>query len=166
MQPQITSLLFEFLIMKYLADQDLYIQKNGYEFQPCSTENYKTFLWMISIFDGNIYYTSNDSDKALSAIIKKLHEHDPTFTWMGESDFVPYSDEYLYSLIPDEVNEELGWKIFPTESPYMISSWFKTFRFDTKEDAPKTWKWVKEEGIKIRHFKSPRCVKENSFLSC
>ena len=69
---------------------------------------------MISIFDGNIYYTSNDSDKALSAILKKRDEHDPAYTWIGETDFIPYSDEYLYSLIPDEVNEELGMGIFPS----------------------------------------------------
>ena len=152
--------------MRYLAKNNLYIQENGYEFQPCSTENYKTFMWMISIFDGNIYYTSNNSDKALSAIMKKRDEHDPEYTWIGETDFIPYSDEYLYSLIPDEVNEELGMRVFPSESPYMKSSWFLTFRFDTKEVAPKTWKWVQEEGIKIRHFMSPHCVKEYSSRNC
>ena len=67
---------------------------------------------MISIFDGNIYYTSNDSDKALSAISKKRDEHDPAYTWIGETDFIPYSDYYLYTLIPDEVNDEFG-GIFP-----------------------------------------------------
>ena len=71
----------------------------------------------------------------------------------------------ISTLIPDEVNDEFG-GIFPQGKLNLKSSWFSTIRFDTKEDAPKTWKWVQEEGIKIRHFKSPRCVKENSFLSC
>ena len=151
--------------MRYLSDQNLYIQDNGYQFQPCSTENYKSFIWMISIFDGNIYYTSNDSDKALSAILKKRDEHDPAYTWIGETDFIPYSDYYLYTLIPDEVNEEFG-GIFPQGKLNLKSSWFSTIRFDNKEDAPKTWKWVQEEGIKIRHFKSPHCVKEYSSRNC
>ena len=61
---------------------------------------------MISIFDGNIYYTSNDSDKAYSAILKKRDEHDPAYTWIGETNFTPYSDYFQF--IPDEVNEEFA----------------------------------------------------------
>ena len=50
--------------MDYCKSQNVYFQENGLQFTPCELKDYEYFVWMISPFDGEIYYTNNNSDNS------------------------------------------------------------------------------------------------------
>ena len=147
--------------MDYCKSQNVYFQENGLQFTPCELKDYEYFVWMISPFDGEIYYTNNNSDKAIDQINKRLIDHSPDFPWQGKKDFTPITDEDIFALIPQEVLKEQGWTKHQSYPKHLGNrSWFSTHKFDDKSRTPFTWKWVQEKGQKLKHFKSPRCIKE------
>jgi len=146
--------------MEYVSESNIYIQENGLQFSPCVLKDYEKFAWMISVFDGTIYYTNNISDKAIDRIIKQTQiDHPDFFGWMSHTGFTPIADEKLFALIPEEVKEMYG--LTPSRIERIVGAdYFCLQKFGDKSDNPLTWKWVQEKGKKLRHFKSPRCIKE------
>ena len=83
--------------MEYVSESNIYIQENGLQFSPCELKDYERFVWMISVFDGTIYYTNNISDKAIDRIIKQTQiDHPDYFDWFSHTGFTPIADEKLF----------------------------------------------------------------------
>ena len=103
--------------MYYSESNNCFFRNDGYQFEPAKKEHYKKFGFFLSEQDGKIYYVDNDSDQAISRLLRIHREHSVQFGFSTNPR--PYSDI----------------------------------------DLRNTWKYVQESGVKLRHFKTSKCVK-------
>ena len=142
--------------MYYSEDHECFFRDDGYQFAPAKKDHYENFGFFLSEQDGKIYFVDNDSDKAISRILRCHRNHSNDFGLANNPD--PLSDNELKSLLPEEVQEELISSdsiMFATRNCWGM--WF----FAKKKNRKKTWEFLQEKGSKLRHFKTSRCVKQS-----
>ena len=140
--------------MYYSESNNCFFRDDGFQFAPAKKEHYENFGFFLSEEDGNIYYVDNVSDKAIDRIIQLHRDHSVDFGHNTNPN--TYSDDFLKNLLPVEVQDDL---ISIAPSRYGKKNNWKMWDYAGKNKHKNIWQFVQENGIKLRHFKTSRCVK-------